>query len=426
LSLLLIWQRATGVAFDPATGSLRYGIVEEPVSASSWLDETVQSWAIRPPASFDPAAGFPFNTPDEAYQSQCFPDPTTDIANAFGPPLNAVSAQAFNVPDEGAYQTTVDETAPALTLGIPAELTTPFNKPDEAGPQSNLDDTSPAWAVGPPLNATQAQAFNVPDEGAAQAKLDETSQSYAIQPPAVAAFDPAAGFPWNQDEGERFVQSQIVDDAINWALGQPPLNAVSAQAFNLPDEGGYQTAQPTVIDDTSQSYAIQPPAAAAFDPAGGFPWPVDDVVVSWPTYIDDAAQSWSVNPPALVPWNTADEGTYQPTGDETVQPWAVAPPTSTFVPGSGFPWNQTEAERPFPAWTIDADAIYGNSWAAPLGFITVVVGGFPPIAIARASISRAVARLHLPGGRGTAATPGGAATNPKPDGSATNQKPDGR
>ena len=345
-----------------------------PRDARFWLP--VRPWFGPDPAAvvpaFDPATGFPWNTPDEAYQSQCWPDPTTEIANAFLP-LNATQAQAFNVPDEA--------------VGI-----------------VTADDTAQTYAIQPP---TSVQVFNVPDEATAASYQDDTAQAYPIQPPAVAAFDPSAGFPWNQDEGERFVQSQIVDDSISWALGSPPLNAVIAQAFNVPDEATSVSSQ----DDTAQSYAIQPPAVAAFDPAGGFPWPVDDVIVTWPTLTDDTAQAWSVNPPAFVPWNTADTADYQPTPDATVQPWAIVAP-AVFDPGTGFPWGVFQPEpSSSPAFVDDA---YAGSWLAALSGVPIVTGGLGPTGYALSPATTGNAIAPQPVASASTPTPVASASNPRP------------
>lgn len=416
----------------------QYGLIRRTVR---WPvdNDAQQGWPPQPPAaaaSFDPASGFPWNLPDEAYQPQCWLDPTDEILGFEAVPLNATQAQAWNTPDEGTWAPVDDETEPALALGQPAELAVPHNSPDDGQYAPTLDDTAPAWAIQPPAvaafnpatgfpwNQVDEQPFavrltedtgdsdvafgytldlpvawNLPDGERLDATgADETAQPFAVQPPAVVVtFDPATGFPWNQDQGERFTQSQVVDDPMQSALGLPPQNAVSAQAFNAPDEGAYQTA----ADDTAQPYPIQPVSVAAFDPAGGFPWPVDDVIVTWPTYTDDTAQTWPAQgiaafaPASGFPWNTADEGNYQPTPDESVQPWAI---TVQFNPAAGFPFNQTEAERPFPAWVMDGDAVATEAWTAPLDLISVVTGGRGPDV-----------------GSAVGSTPYGTATSPRPE-----------
>jgi hypothetical protein len=437
--LLLLWQQSDG--FD--AGIVPHNLPDE--SDRCWPDPTAdiaQAFAVGPPAE----KTTPQNVPDEA-TFWANADESVQ-AWAIQPPLNATQAQAFNTPDEGAYSPTIDDTAPALSLGIPAEKTTPQNVPDEGTYKPTLDDTAPAWAVQPPLNAVQAQAFNTPDEAAAAPSVDETSQSYAIQPPAAAAFDPASGFPWNQDEGERYVQSLIVDDTITYALGRPPLNVVLMQGTNVPDEGGYQTS----TDETVQAWAIQPPAAAAFDPAGGFPWQVDDVIVRWPTATDDTSQPWSIYGPAeLVPhntpdegtyaptlddtapawavgppaertivWNTADTGDYRPTTDDTVQPWAIVPPFAA----TDVPHNDYGPEPRWPAYVTDTDAAYAMAWAATFDS-TVSIGGFPPGITAAFGAVGASAAGQVPGLSGATATPGASASGTTPGGSASTTKPSG-
>ena len=114
-------------------------------------------------------------------------------------------------------------------------------------------------------------------------------------------------------------------------------------------------------------------------------------------------------------WNVPDDAAPQTNADDTAQPWAIQPPVVVvFDPSAGFPWNQTERES-WSSWAMDGDAIYGNSWAAPLGFITVVTGGLGPNSGgAYSATPSAIASAFRPGGGGSGPTPGGSASNPKP------------
>src|SRR5260221_4894523 len=93
-------------------------------------DRKTLALGLVPPSGFNPANGFPWNLDagESFVQSQCWPDPTTDLAYAFGPPLNAVRDQSWAV-ESGEVQ---------------------FQPIDDPSIQ--------AWAVGPPQNAVTAQA----------------------------------------------------------------------------------------------------------------------------------------------------------------------------------------------------------------------------------------------------------------------------
>jgi hypothetical protein len=353
--------------------------------------------STAPPPPFDPASGFPWHQAEDErfYQPQCWPDPTTDLLYAFGPPPNAVQAQAFFPSDGDVLQ----------AIPVP-------------------DDSIQSWAIGPPQNAAQAQAFNTPDEAAFSPTSDDTGQSYAIQPPAAAAFDPAAGFPWPREGDESQAQPDVDDTPQAWAVG-PPQNAVIAQ----PVIGDSDVPQfiPTV-DETSQAWPVQPPAAAPFDPANGFPYNADDSERFYQQQLTDDNVGYALG---LVPqnatqaqaFNTPDEAAAVPVVDDTAQPWAIAPPAAAFDPSAGFPWpnddivqpvwtvsdpteqawavgplpmlrafNSPEPEPILPAWIIDADQ--GQVWTATLG--VVVAGGNPPTVIAVHAVPDAIAAHSLP------------------------------
>ena len=345
-------------------------------------DLSVQSWAVQPlaAAAFNPASGFPWNQDagELFYQPQCWPDPTTDLAVAFGAaPLYAEASQNL---DEGerfvASQVVLDETP-----GAPGFV---------------------------PLNADRALAFNQPQDASASPVDDDTDQAWSPIPPAAAVFDPASGFPWAREGGE--VQAERVQD--DTPQGWPPgpawgtysstfSNLVSAEAYAI--EGGEVAAQPTV-DPSVQTYAIQPPAAAAFNPGTGFPWdangadtptvdqnvPEPDLGVEFGTpQFDPSAgtawnqdegerfvqsyivgedwQAWAVQPPAVVVTVnqlTAFNGDPQnwqaePGSDPSVQSWAVGPPQNAT---QALAFNQPEDE---PYATVDDPTVPALSIQPP-------------------------------------------------------------
>lgn len=154
-------------------------------------------------------------------------------------------------------------------------------------------------------------------------------------------------------------------------------------------------------DDTAQAYPIQPPAAAGFDPASGFPWPTDVQQDALPkqTYapedpytigspvteqlagiwqgpqpdpltanpFDDTVQSWAITQydPAKFPWTNGDNSQ-----DRSTQPtWydgqdgsvvLVQAGTAPFDPSTGFPWTVADASQDRSTWPVWYDGIDGN------------------------------------------------------------------
>lgn len=381
-------------------------------------DPTQQSWPIGPPsaaAPFDPAAGFPWAREGGEVPSVPTLDPS-EQAWAVGPPLNVVVQTAWiGDPEVVTLATNDDPTVPAWAVGPPqnAVVAQTFPQPsdderqavpapddsiqswaiqppaaagfdpatgfpwarqgDEVGAAPGVDDTAQAWAVQPPLNAVIAQAFNTPDDAAFTPIVDDTVPALPITPPPyVPVFQVTA---WPVETLDERQAVPVDDPSIqSWAVG-PALNAVQALAFNVPDDASFV---PTP-DETSQAYAIQPQAAAAFDPANGFPWPRPD---------DIAQPTW---------W----------TPDDTAQPWPIAPPVPLVfnVPG----------ELPFAYWARVDENVAWSSWAAVSGAIPTVTGGHGPDATAAiGSTPPGTATASRPAGNAAASVPSSKAVGPTP------------
>lgn len=262
--------------------------------------------------------------------------------------------------------------------------------------------------------------------------VDDSVQAWAIQPPTAPAFNPSSGFPWNLDDGERFVGSQCYPDPTTDLVNAFLPIVASSFVFAWTADPGEVVQQQPVVDDTVQSwavefpwgdwsstfsgtvsadiyaqwpldviadatpdptvqsYAIQPPAAAGFDPATGFPWarddnelfvrdqnvPEPDSAVEFGVSLFDPAngfpwnadegerfvtaaligedwQAWAVQPPAAVTTVTqlsafavdGGEVLAQPTADESVQAWAVGPPQNAVA---ALAFNTPDEAREIP------------------------------------------------------------------------------
>lgn len=308
----------------------------EPLAATL-LDDSAQSWSVTappfipPPDDPQPAAPLAFDDTQQAWTVQ-------------------VSAAAGFDPATGFPWPVADADGPAPLA---------------------FDDTSQSWtiAIPPPFVA-------VPDDPPAAAPVftEDTAQSFAIQPPAAAAFDPASGFPWANEDAQQLLSGQ---------------------------------------DDTAQAWAVQPIAAvAAFDPATGFPWTAPQDIIEQPTW-DDSVQSWPVAAAPFVGNDYVDDIIQPVWVDDTQQAWATAPPTAAFDPASGFPWRYDEThDRAVAPWTFTPESV--GVWTTTLPLVTTVTGGYGPGGSAINFGS---------GGSATASTPGGSAANPTPGGVATNPKP---
>jgi hypothetical protein len=313
---------------------------------------------------------------------------------------------------------------------------------------------------------------------------DPTEQSWTIQPPAVAAYDPATGFPWPPDDSQP--QAVVVFDTSEqaWAVTAPPFVPAGADDLAL---------FPLAFDDTVQSWTIQPPAVAAFDPAAGFPWnpPADDAVI--PSGYDSTDQAWAVQPvaPPFDPasgygWTSEDSRPLPAGYDATEQAWAVqvVGAAPAFDPSTGFPWNDPGPDViAQPVWTDDAGTVLpvtpfignepgtdpqarvwfdpseqsytiqppldvaslgglwtsadptqdrsfqpvwydpepGTSWAAPLGVgagnVGIVPGGF-----ASSMLAGGVVNEVIPSGSASRLTPGGTANRVVPGGDVTREE----
>lgn len=378
-------------------------------------DPTQQSWSIGPPsaaAPFDPAAGFPWAreggevtfvaTLDPSEQAWAVGPPQNVVletawsgdpevvtlatnddptvpAWAVGPPQNAVVAQSFNVPDETQYQSGVDDSAQAWAVAPPQaagafDPSTGFpwaRQGDEPQAAPSPDDTQQAWSVGTPLNTALATVFNTPDDATFIATLDDTLPALTIQPPVfVPVFALTA---WAIETGDERQAIPVEDPSVQaWAIGQPQ-NAVAATTFNVPQD---QT-DAFVVDDTTPALTLQPQAAAAFDPASGFPWPRPD---------DVAQPTW---------W----------TPDETTQPWTIAPIPFIF---------RAPDDLPFAWWARVEEDVAWSAWASVAGAVVTVTGGYPPTGAASAQTPPGSAAHLTPGSSGSAQTPIGDASHPTP------------
>jgi hypothetical protein len=271
-------------------------------------DPSIQSYAIQPPVvAFDPANGFPWNQDagESFVQPQLWPDSTTDLLYAFGPPLNAAADQSWNlddgerfvapqvVPDttevvagyvpptlqawsidggEVQAQPDADPSVQSYAIQPPTVTVTQLtaytvDTEDEVQAVPTADDTPQSWSVGPPLNAVRAQAFNTPDEACAEPVDDASVQSWAVQPPVAATVSALTAFTVDTEDE---VQAQTTQDDTPqaWSI-TPPQNAVAALVFNQPQDEPYTT----VEDPTVPTYAIQPPAYIPVFQVTA--WPVD-------------------------------------------------------------------------------------------------------------------------------------------------------
>jgi hypothetical protein len=367
-------------AFDPASG-FPYN-VDDPIAAVIATDDTVQAWAIQPPA-VAPTVTNAFAGPvvDEV-QTQPVPDDTAQ-AWAVGPPYgdwsstftNDTTSEFWNEDQRALADTTVDPSVQSYAIQPPAVAG--FNPAtgfpwarfederfvasrDAADPDFEvafgvetiaIDYTYGSWS-GTFGNAASSELWNQDQSALDVSVVDPTSQTYAIQPPA--AFNPNAGFPWNQDQGERFVDLRLVTDdtAFGYAI-QPPVVAVTT-VLTGPAVDELQ-AQP-IVDDTPQPWAVQiPPVLSAYAVDGG--------EVQFQPGIDDSVQSWPVRPPLNAvlaqAFNTPDEAPYDVVDDPTVPTYAIQPPpyipvfALTAFNGDSETWQQVPGDDPsVQAWAI--------------------------------------------------------------------------
>lgn len=325
---------------------------------------------IAPPSGFNPATGASWQ--GDAQQDRCTQrqdyDPT-EQAWAVGPPLNAVQQRAWTDPQA--------DPPPALTY----------------------DPTDQSWAIGPPQNAVQLNAWLIERDLPDQTRWWYDSQDGGIPPrPFAAPFDPSTGFPWNRDRdypdqtavwyqpdelafipepttenlaplwnqgddtADRTIKTFDPTDQA-WSVG-PPQNADRLTQWAMPRE---ESGPPATVDPTDQPYAIQPPAAAAFDPANGFPWNGDERQdqTRQPVWYEPSEQAWAVQPPlnedALSAFTVELDFPDQTVRAYDGQDGAFGRPP-TFDPGTGFPWTIGDASQDAstqPVWTDNQHGALG-------------------------------------------------------------------
>jgi hypothetical protein len=344
-----------------------------------------------------------------------------------------------------------DETAQAWAIGPPAfdpAAGFPWQTADaDASAPLAFDDTDQAWVPAEPIWAPLVGSNEPGPEVSAPLVFDDTAQSWAIT--TAPNWDPATGWPWQ---------------------GQTP---------DVPAQG--------VVDDTPQSYPIQPVAAAGFDPASGFPWTTeghlpDQTVVDYDGQ-DGALGLTPWDPTLGYPWSQLD-----PQQDRSTQPvWydgqdgstGLTPPAApAFDPATGFPWNgdaaqdvstqpvwydgidgsfigqpYNPAQFPFTGWDPQQDRSLQPVWydpseqawaiqtpfdpASALSFISadhLIPAFVPPFVPEQPTFPPFAALSVVPvvtGGRGPdsggaySAIPAGSATAPLPGGSASDPVPQG-
>lgn len=243
-----------------------------------------------------------------------------------------------------------------------------FLRPGEASPSDiKLRDPTLPDTAGVAWSTTDVQQ----DVSLARVDYDPTEQAWAVAPPQNVAAQAA----WSEAQPDPPPTPTYDPSEQAWAVG-PPLNAVTLSGWTV--EGHLPDQTQRAYDGQDGALAPQPPAAAGFDPAAGFPWPIDiaypDQTVRWwsPEQASNVAlsgdcafQSGTFQPggfqvcfePALgFPWQTD-----QPLVDQTVRafdpndPWFVGPPSvaAAFDPAAGFPWN---GDQPLPDQTQRAYA----------------------------------------------------------------------
>jgi hypothetical protein len=338
LSLLLIWQRATGVAFDPAPDAALYGwdAAFDRDQTQVWFAPELAVEALAPPA-FDPA------TVDWGY------DASTDRSTAvtwFQPDTEAwtplpfltvatVDQQAGLWPEQPGQERAVialwhspeeAHAPPIIPVIYPID-------PSLTGDLWHDQSHQQARSIGATWFQPDTEAW-VPLPTLTVATVDQDAPLWIEQP---ASWAPVVWFA-PEDAAVPFVPTPSFDPGAGFDWSEQPA----------------AWAPPTWFAPDASVEGLTP--ASAFDPAAGFDW--SEQPQAWAPVVWHAPEAGTEVVPQGSVFTPLPSAQLAPLLPDQPQAWAPPtwfapeasvegpPPPVTFDPGAGFDWSEQPA-----AWT---------------------------------------------------------------------------